>query len=101
MDKLFELLIDALSLTIGLWVVGSQSSRLNTNKAPQFSGKLCDKLWAMVGDVLPRSLVVPPHIPVVQSGGSNSTKAGVALIEVGPLTEDVNHDHDRVEPGRQ
>jgi hypothetical protein len=32
---------------------------------------------------------------VVQLSRSHSTEAGVALVEVGPLTEDVNHDHDQ------
>lgn len=42
--------------------------------------------------------MVPPHNPVVQLGGSDRAKAGVALVEVGPLTEDVNHDHDHIKP---
>jgi hypothetical protein len=42
--------------------------------------------------------MVPPDVPVVQPGSSDSTEAGVALIEVGLLTEDVNHNHDCVEP---
>jgi hypothetical protein len=42
--------------------------------------------------------VVPSHVPVVQPGDSDSTKASVALVEVGLLTEDVNHDHDCIKP---
>jgi hypothetical protein len=33
--------------------------------------------------------VVPPDVPVIQPGCSDSTEAGVALVEVGSLTEDV------------
>jgi hypothetical protein len=29
--------------------------------------------------------VVPPHVPVVQPGSSNSTEASVALVEVAHL----------------
>jgi hypothetical protein len=42
--------------------------------------------------------VVPPDIPVIQPGSSDSTEAGVALVEVGSLTEDVDHNHNRIEP---
>jgi hypothetical protein len=62
--------------------------------------ELSDKLWTTVGNVLLGGSVVPPNVPVVQPGGSDSTEAGVALIEVGPLTKDINHDHDRIEPMR-
>jgi hypothetical protein len=61
---------------------------------PQLSGELHNELWAAVGDVLSRGSVVPPHILVVQPGGSDSTEAGVALVEVGPFTEDISHNHD-------
>jgi hypothetical protein len=68
------------------------------NEVPQFTSELSDELWTVVGNVLLGDSMVPPNVPVVQPGSSNSTEAGVALVEVGPLTKDVNHNHDRVEP---
>jgi hypothetical protein len=45
----------------------------------------------MVGNVLPGGSVVPPDVPVVQLGSSDNTKASITLVEVGPLTADVNN----------
>jgi hypothetical protein len=64
-DELFELLVDALGLAIGLRVVSSGGSGFNTNEAPQFSGELSNELWTPVRDVLLGGSVVPPHVPVV------------------------------------
>jgi hypothetical protein len=104
-DKLFKLLVDTFGLAVGLRIVSGGGSGFDTDKAPQFAGELSDELRTSVRNVLlggsvvpPDVLVVPPDIPVVQSGGSDSTEASVALVEVDPLTEDINHNHDRVEP---
>jgi hypothetical protein len=43
-DKLFELLVDALSLAVSLRVVSGGGSGFNTNKAPQLAGELNDEL---------------------------------------------------------
>jgi hypothetical protein len=96
-DKLFKLLVDALGLAIDLGMVSGQGSRLDANEAPQFLGEFHDELRAVVRDVPLGGSVVPPYVLVVQLDGSHSTEAGVALIEVGLLTEDINHNHDRVE----
>jgi hypothetical protein len=97
-DELFELLVDAFSLTVSLWMASGGGSGFNTNEAPQFVSELGDELRTMIGNVIPGGSVVPPDVPVVQLGSSDSTEAGVALVEVSPLTEDVNYHHDRVNP---
>jgi hypothetical protein len=99
-DELFELLVDVFSLAVGLQMVSGGGSRFNTNEAPQFAGEIGDELRTTVGNVLLGGSVVPPDILVVQPGGSDSAEASVALVEVGLLTEDVNHDHNRVKPMR-
>lgn len=43
-DKLFEFLVDVFGLAVSLWVVSGQSSRLNTDEAPQLLGELHDEL---------------------------------------------------------
>jgi hypothetical protein len=63
-----------------------------------FASELSDELWTTVGNVLLGGSVVPPNVPVVQLGSSDSIEAGVALVEVGLLTEDVNHKHDHIKP---
>jgi hypothetical protein len=90
MDGLFELLIDMFGLAISLQMVSSGCSGFNTDEAPQFASELSDELWTAVGNVLLGGSVVPPNVPVVQPCGSDCTEAGGALVEVGPLTEDVN-----------
>jgi hypothetical protein len=85
-------------LTVGLRVVSSGGSGFDTNEAPQFASELGDELRTTIGNVLLGGSVVPPDILVVQLGTPNSTEAGVALVELGSLTEDVNHNHDHVEP---
>jgi hypothetical protein len=98
MDKLFELLVDVFGLAVGLQMVSSGRSGFDTDEAPQFASELSDELWTTVRNVLPGGSVVPPNVLVVQPGGSDSTEASVALVEVGLLTEDINHNHDCVKP---
>jgi hypothetical protein len=97
-DELFELLVDAFGLTVSLQMVSGGGGGFDTDEAPQFMSELGDELWTTIGDVLLGGSVVPPDVPVIQPGSSDSTEARVALVEVGSLTEDVNHNHDRIEP---
>jgi hypothetical protein len=79
-------------------VVSRGGSRFDTDEAPELSGDLCDELRTPVGYVLLRRTVELPEVPVVQLGGANGIDLGVALHEVGTLTEDIDRDHDRVVP---
>jgi hypothetical protein len=97
-DELFELLVDSFSLAVGLWMVSGGGSGFNTDEVPQFVGELGDELQSTIGNLLLGGSVVPPDIPVVQPGSSDSTEASMALVEVGPLTEDINHNHDHIKP---
>jgi hypothetical protein len=83
-DKLFELLVDMFGLAVSLRKVSFGRSGFDTDEAPQFASEFSDKLWTTVRNVVSGGSVVPPNILVVQPGSSDSTKAGVALLEVGP-----------------
>src|SRR5579864_9209470 len=95
-DELLEFLIDTLSLAIGLWVVGSGGRRLDPYETPELPGEVSDKLWAPIRDVLPGSAVVPPDMPVVQSGSTHCIKLGVTLDEMSPLPKSIYCNHDGI-----
>jgi hypothetical protein len=95
-DELLELLFDALCLANGLQVVSGRCCRLYTNEALQLRDEIGHKLLFAVGDVHPRGSVVP--VLEIELSGYNNSETSMALVEVGPLTENINHNHHSVEP---
>jgi hypothetical protein len=95
-DELLHLLVDAFGLTVGLQVVGCRGVRFDPNKAPKLGGELGNELGATVGDVLLRSAMELPDIPVIQPGSSDSIQPGRTLHKVSVFTQDVYDNHDRV-----
>ena len=65
-EELFELLVDPFGLAVRLWVVCSGRRELNTEKAVEFAGEICDELRASIRQDRARGPVVLPDFAEVK-----------------------------------
>jgi hypothetical protein len=60
-------------------MVSGGGGRFDTDEAPQFASELGDELRTTIQNVLLGGSVVPPDVPAIQPGSSDSTEAGEML----------------------
>ncbi|KDQ27433.1 hypothetical protein PLEOSDRAFT_1020942, partial [Pleurotus ostreatus PC15] len=91
-----EFLVGPFCLSVGLRVVRSGGSQLDSEHPVDFSGELCDELWTPVGHNGPRKSMQLPDVLQVQVRGSKGRHCGVSRNEVGTFAYRVDHIHDSV-----
>ncbi|KDQ32203.1 hypothetical protein PLEOSDRAFT_1029248, partial [Pleurotus ostreatus PC15] len=93
-----EFLVGLFRLSVGLRVVRSGGSQLDSEHPVDFSGELCDELRTLVGHNGPRESVQLPDVLQVQVCGSEGRHCGVSGNEVGTFAYGVDHVHDSIKP---
>jgi hypothetical protein len=85
LDELFQLLVDALRLSIGLQVVCRGCRELDPEETVQFAREVCNKLRAAIGDDTKGRAMVLSHVVKEQTSCAFSVDRGVGGREVHTL----------------
>ncbi|KDQ32220.1 hypothetical protein PLEOSDRAFT_1029246, partial [Pleurotus ostreatus PC15] len=93
-----EFLVSPFRLSVGLRVVRSGGSQLDSEHPVDFPGELCNELQTPVGHNGPRESVQLPDVLQVQVRGSEGRHCGVSGNEVGMFAYGVDHVHDSIKP---
>ncbi|KDQ33667.1 hypothetical protein PLEOSDRAFT_1029247, partial [Pleurotus ostreatus PC15] len=91
-----EFLVGPFRLSVGLRVVRSGGSQLDSEHPVDFPGELCNELRTPVGHNRLRESMQLPDVLQVQVCGSEGRHCGVSWNEVGTFAYGVDHIHDSV-----